>query len=290
MEVLKMALKKKSDDLGFQDTIDEIEEEGYRQLDPNSPITSEDGYVHGEPMLYGYKDKETGILHNTFTYREMDGRDEEAIQKAEVRSNGAKLTNTLVERCVLEIGDFSKKEMGSKKWGDFIRNLNSGELDYMMLKIREISKGSEITFSHKCPRCGTKLDTVMEISDFKCTEFGGEEEIPFELIRGYKDKNGVIHKKGFIRLTNGYDREIITPLMMKNKANAITTLITRVVTFDDGTPVFSDNVKAMSVRDRSYLEKLINDSTYGIDMSFDDVHCPSCDADLSEERYTSDFF
>ena len=43
MEVLKMALKKKNDDLGFKDTVNEIEDSELRQLNLDTPVESEDG-------------------------------------------------------------------------------------------------------------------------------------------------------------------------------------------------------------------------------------------------------
>lgn len=286
-----MALKKKRDDLGFQDAVDAVEEENLRQLDLDAPNVAEDGYIHDEKMLYGYFDEETGTLHNTFTYREMDGRDEEAINKNEVKSNGAKLANVLVERCVVQIGDFKKSDMGTKKWGTFIRNLCGGDLDYMMLKIRALSKGNTVTFTHKCPTCGAKLVTEVDCSDFKCIEFTGDSiHIPFDLPRGYVDKNGVVHKKGTIRIANGFDREIVTPLYRKNKAVATTKLFLRTMELDDGQPVSEECLKNMSVRDRDYLEKLTYDNAYGVDMTFDDLRCSVCDTDLSEVAGQSDFF
>ena len=286
-----MALKKKTDDLGFKETVNSIEDENLRQLDLNTPNVAEDGCIHDEPMLYGYFDESTGTLHNTFTYREMDGRDEEAISKSDVKSNGAKLANILVERCVTEIGTFKKSEMGSKNWGNFIRNLCGGDLDYMTLKIREISKGSTVTFTHKCPNCGTKLITEVDCSDFKAVNFEGDSiYIPFELPRGYVDKKKEVHKTGTIRIANGYDREVVTPLYRKNKAIAITKLLLRTITLDDGTPVSEECIRSMSLRDRDYLEKLIEDKSFGVDMSFEELRCSTCDTDLSEVAGQSDFF
>ena len=286
-----MALKKKTDDLGFKDTVNEIEDSELRQLDLDTPNVAEDGYIHDEPMLYGYYDEETGILHNTFTYREMDGRDEEAINKTEVKTNGAKLANVLVERCVTEIGEFKKSEMGTKNWGMLIRKLCGGDLDYIMLKIRELSKGSTVTFTHKCPNCGAKLITEVECSDFKKTKFSGDSVyIPFDLPRGYKDKNNIIHKKGTIRIADGFDRESITPLYAKNKAVATTKLFLRTMSLEDGTPVSEECIKRMSLRDRDYLEKLIEENSFGIGMEFEDLRCSNCNSDLSDVQAHSDFF
>lgn len=285
-----MAVKKVGAKKNFEETVAQVEAEDMEKINLDTPMTDEDGIVHDVPLLCGYRDPETGELHTTFSYREMDGRDEEAISKGDVRSNGAKLTNVLCERCVVQIGSLTKKECGPKKWGHIIRSMLSGDLDYMMLKIREISKGKTITFTHKCRNCNTKLKTEIGTDELGIIPFGGLEEIPFTLPgRGYKDNNGKYHKEGVLRLMNGYDREVITPLLMKNKAQATTSLIVRTVTFNDDTPVFQDNVKAMSLKDREYLENLSSESVFGVTMELTDIICPTCGYDMSEDGAQSDF-
>lgn len=255
----------------------------------NEVSTDEDGYVRDVELLAGYIDPKTGIKHTTFTYREMNGKDEEAISKADVRSNGGKLVNVLVERCVTEIGTLTKKELGTRAWGELIRNMYGGDLDYMAFKIRELSKGKEVEFSHKCPECGTKLTTVVNTDEFNVMEFKGLDAVPFTLPRGYRDKLGQVHKEGTLRLMNGFDREIVMPLFKKNVATATTMLITRLVRFNDGAIVTNDLVGNMSTRDREYLEKLIKENTFGMDMGFE-ATCTSCGADLSGDAGQSNFF
>ncbi len=284
-----MALKKASATDELEKTLDTIDEEEMRHLNVNTPVADEDGYIRGEKLLAGYIDKD-GVLHDTFDYREMTGKDEEAISKAEVKSNGAKLCNVLVERCVERIGTIDKKEVGQFKWGQIVRDMLGGDLDYMVFKIREISKGTEIEFTHKCPNCGQKLITVMNTDEFKIQPFKGEREIPFELVRGYKDNKGNIHKSGVMRMPNGYDREIITPMFRKNASSAVTTLITRCMTFDDGTIPNSQQVQEMSIRDRDILENIIKENVFGVDTTIEGLICDNCGQDITGELGQSDFF
>ena len=165
-----MALKKANQSTELEKVVDEIESGDIRTLSDEVEV-AEDGYVHDEPLLAGYLDPETGQRHMTFTYREMAGKDEEAINKADVRANGGKMVNVLIERCVKAIGTLTKKELGTKKWSDLIRNLYGGDLDYMALKIRELSKGKEVEFVHKCPQCSTKLTTYINTDEFEITPF-----------------------------------------------------------------------------------------------------------------------
>ena len=278
-------LKKANANDELNKVVNQIEDEYVRNLNDEVEV-DEDGFVHDEPMLAGYVD-EHGTLHNTFTYREMNGRDEEAISKADVRQNGAKMVNILVERCVESIGTLTKKDCGVR-WGSIVRELLGGDLDYMAFKIRELSKGKEVEFTHKCPSCGTKLTTIVETSEFNIKPYMGQSAIDFTLVRGYKDKKGT-HKEGVIRLPNGFDREIVTPLFKKNMSTAMTMLLTRLVSFHDGAIVTQNLVNEMSLRDREILEKIIKENTFGVDTSIDNLTCTSCGQDISGEVGQSNF-
>lgn len=282
-----MAGLKKANNSGndFDKVVSQIEDESTRTLNDEIEV-SEDGLVHDVPLLAGYVDKD-GTLHSTFTYREMNGKDEEAISKADVRQNGAKMVNVLVERCVVQIGTLTKKECGAR-WGTIIREMLGGDLDYMAFKIRELSKGKEVEFQHKCPNCGTKLTTIVNTDEFQIKPFMGQSAINFTLARGYKDGKGEIHKDGVIRLPNGFDREIVTPLFKKNVSTAMTMMLTRLIAFNDGALVTQNNVNEMTLRDREILEKIIKENTFGIDTSIEIV-CSSCGQDISGEVGQSNF-
>lgn len=282
-----MAGLKKStgNDSELTKVVDQIEQETYRTLDDEIEI-AEDGYVHDVPLLAGYTDK-NGVHHDTFTYREMNGKDEEAISKAEVRQNGAKMVNVLVERCVVAIGTLTKKECGAE-WGKIVREMLGGDLDYMAFKIRELSKGKEVEFTHKCPNCGTKLTTIVNTDEFEIKPFMGSYAVEFSLPRGYRDAKGELHKEGMMRIPNGFDREIVTPLFKKNVSTATTMLLTRLISFNDGAFISQSLVNEMSLRDRDILEKIIKENAFGIDTTVE-ITCSTCGADISGEAGQSNF-
>lgn len=280
-----MAGLKKANGSEATKVIEQIEQENMRTLSDEFEV-AEDGCIHDVPLLAGYTDK-NGVFHDTFSYREMNGKDEEAISKADVRANGAKMVNVLVERCVTQIGSLTKKECGAE-WGKIIREMLGGDLDYMAFKIRELSKGKEVEFVHKCPNCGTKLNTTVSTDEFQIKPYMGSASIEFSLIRGYKDGRGEIHKDGVIRLANGFDREIVTPLFKKNVSTAMTMMLTRLISFNDGAMVTQSNVNEMTLRDREVLEKIIKENTFGIDTNVE-IICSSCGTDISGEVGQSNF-
>lgn len=259
-----------------------------RHLDYDTPVMDEDGVVRDVPLLAGYTD-ENGVLHDTFSYREMTGKDEEAINKADIRTNGSKLVNVLVERCVVSIGTLTKKECGAN-WGKIIRSMLGGDLDYMAFKIRELSKGKEVEFVHKCPSCGQKLTTIVSTDEFNIKPFNKMTSIPFELLRGYKDPKGAVHTSGTLRLPNGFDRELVTPLFRKNVSSATTMLLTRLMSFDDGAFVSQAQVGNMSLRDRDTLEKILKENSFGVDPTIEGIICDNCGQSLEGELGESNFF
>ena len=235
---------------------------------------SDDEFVF--EMLAGYKDKD-GVIHKEFTLREMTGKDEEAIHKPDVKSNGSKVVSVLLSRCVTRIGTLTPKSLGKQKWEELIKSLLTGDQDYMLIQLRKMSIGDEIELNHVCPNkdCKAKLNTVLSIDELEVIPFSGERVIEFELPRGYKDKKGVLHKTGTLRLPTGLDREVLTPLAKTNLAKAETVMLTRLCKFDDGAYIDDDVMGSLSIRDREYLQKLLQEHFFGVKLETE-ITCDSC--------------
>ena len=248
---------------------------------------NEDGETEKFNLLAGYIDKD-GNHHTTFTLREMTGRDEEAISKSDVKQNGAKLIATLLERCVLSIGTLTRKSVGGEAWKEVIRELLVGDQDYMLIKLRELSMGGEIEVTHTCPYCKESLKTLLDVSELDIIPFSGQRAVPFSLPKGYRDKKGVLHREGTLRLPTGQDREILTPIARKNVAQASTLMLTRLCKFEDGLYVTEDIMRDLTVRDREYLQKVLQENLFGINLEID-VTCTGCGEDFKGNLNTTNF-
>ena len=235
----------------------------------------------------GYTDSE-GVRHKTFTVREMDGKDEEALSRKDLASNTAKMMNVLLSRCVTSIGTLTPEGMGAKEWENVIKGLYVGDQDVAILKIREVSIGGTLTFNSECPVCGRPLTTEVDVDEIPVIEFKGEEKIPFSLPSGYSDKNGELHKEGTIRLPKGADREILVPIGVQNSARARTMMLTRLVEFNDGTFVSPEIMSSLSIRDRKYLNDLLEENLFGIDTDVP-VICTECGAETKVSFNASNF-
>lgn len=240
-------------------------------------------------FLAGYTDKD-GVTHREFELREMTGRDEETLRKADANKNPSKAIRELLERCITRIGTYTRSNCPGSKWGDIIKHLVVFDQDYALMQLRKISMGKEITVEHVCPNpeCKAKLETIFDIDELEIIEFKGEREKSFELPKGYIDKDGVVHKTGTIRLPVGLDREILTPLAKQNQAKATTSMLTRLCKFSDGIPVTEDVMSDLTVRDRKYLMDLLEEQKFGYELSVE-VECDSCGESFKGSLNSSNF-
>jgi uncharacterized Zn-finger protein len=270
-----------------EETVNEDEER--KEISYSSTIQVDDDGISEElPLLAGYID-ENGTTHSTFRIREMDGRDEEAMGDANSnRDNPSKTLGQLVERCTVSIGTIQKKEVELNVWRNIIKSLLVGDIDFIALKIKELSLGKEIEATHVCPYCGESLRTFVDVNEFETVPFKGDREVKFMLPKGYRDSKG-LHKSGRMRLANQLDREILTPIARKNLGKGNTLLLTRLCEFDDeGIKVTEEVMKSLVVRDREYLAKLSKENNFGIDPSTT-VECPHCQKEFRGAMSVSNF-
>ena len=245
-------------------------------------------YTEINNFLKGYKD-ENGVMHTEFEYREMNGTDEEAIAKPKVKSSGSMVTRVILERCITRIGSIEKESVKPSEWTNIIQSLAIGDQDFAMLKIREISLGDEFEVSHKCPSCKTKINSVFTLDELPLIPYSGVEEIEFELPRGYKDKEGTVHKFGVLRHATGLDREALDKVVTQNPSMANTLLLARCIKSLGTAPITDDLLRNLSMRDRNYLFSLIRDTSFGYDVSDFEIECPSCERELSISFNQTDF-
>ena len=289
-----MAIKKvKSKGDGF-DELNEFPASFDEEPKLSDVIFDEDGISEERRLLCGVTFD--GVKHSTFTFREMTGADEEAISKGELRSNPAKIYHVLLERCVMSIGTLTKKDLGPRAWADLMRNMYVGDQDWIMFTIRAASLGREFKVSHVCPNsdCKTKLTTYVDVDEIGVRHFMGSEDLEFVLPKGYKFRNRdgstTVFIHGRMRLSNGADREVLTPVFRKNPGLAKTMMLTRLVSFsDESAPPVTDNVmKDLTTSDRNYLTELLQEHDFGLDGRIDCV-CSTCGEEFQGDLTGADF-
>lgn len=243
-------------------------------IEDEALYAEEDGYLVGQ-FSKGYRD-ENGNLHRLFVYRDMTGEDEEALGKPNIKNDSYKIAETMLTRCIMQIGDIDKKKLSADAWKEVIKSLAIGDQDIAILRIREEAIGTEIHVKHGCSHCGTTLDTIIETNELKIVPYGGQDEIAFELPKGIRDKEGKLCKKGIVRLPDGNDRQMLSDMASKDVSRANSLLLVRsIVSLDGMSVITNDTVTKMSIKDRKYLLDLIKDNAFGVDTTVE-ITCPNC--------------
>ena len=228
-------------------------------------------------FLAGYTDSE-GVTHKTFTLREPNGKDEEAMQK-DFNTNPSRAVSTLLARICTSIGTLTRESVGGmQNWEKIIKDLYIGDIDYMIYCARIVSYGEDypIRVTHQCPQCKAKLDTEISMQEVTINEFKGKYEIPFTLPKGYVDRDGNVHREGVLRLPKSLDREILYPIVKKNNfAKVNTFMLTRLCRFNDGFRVDDDVISHLVIKDRRYLDSILEENTFGIKTDIE-IECPEC--------------
>lgn len=245
-------------------------------------------YTEINNFLKGYRDEE-GVLHTEFEYREMTGADEEAIAKPKVRENSAIVTRVFLERCLVRIGTIEKAKVKPNEWTSIIQSLAVGDQDFAFMCIRELSLGGDIEVAHKCPHCSTKIESVFATEELPLVPYNGLDEIEFELPKGFRDKEGVVHKYGVLRHATGLDREVLSKLITQNPSLANTLLLTRCIKSLGEIKITDETFRQLSLRDRNYLFKVIKENAFGYDVTNFDIECPNCGKNLSISFNQTDF-
>lgn len=234
-------------------------------------------------FLKGYTNAE-GILYDEFELRSMTGKDEEYVAK-NAKINPSKLMKGLLMRCTLSIGEYTPK---SPEWESIFDELYTGDLDYMLIKLRVLSVGEEFKIGVKCPECKNTLESYVTEDDLTVLPYVADS-LPFTLPVGYEDKKGEVHKEGILRISKGIDRELITPIALKNAPQGLSMMYARLVTFDDGLNISPDVISSLSLKDRNYLRETLEDIDFGIDSKIT-LTCPECGEEFITTFSPQNFF
>lgn len=231
----------------------------------------------------GYTDH-NGKIHNLCEISEMLGSDEEAITDKKVASNPAGVITTLLSRKIVKLGDIERVTPA------MVKSMYTADRDAILLGIRKLSLGNEMKFvTQDKGGCGEKSEVVVDLEHDiptvtwadvieKHPELKGEPIgfIPFELPVGYEDNDGIVHKRGVIRLTTGDIEERLATMIRQNPGKANTAMMTACIqSLGDLKTVDTRVLREMTRRDREYLTNLMREYKCGPDFT-KEIECPFC--------------
>lgn len=238
----------------------------------------------------GYTDGD-GAVHRTVTMRKMTGREEAILADSKNRNNGGRLVTSLLHSCITQIGDQPSNGRAA------VSQMYSADRNYLLLRLRSITFGSELPASYTCPSCGQSFDQPEDLDELpvRALADGDEpEHIVVELEDGYVDRDGQVHTALTLRLPTGADEEAAAGKMRENPSLGKNALLARcMISLGDlprhrvealGPKIMSD----LTMTDRRRIDRAMNDAAPGVDL-VRELECPSCGKEFSASLDLSRF-
>src|SRR6476660_2164754 len=106
----------------------------------------------------GYTDGE-GSTHRRVVLRKMTGREEAILADRKYARNGGKLVTELLHSCVVGIEGLEPNGRGP------VAGMFSADRNYLLLRLRSITFGSELDATYTCPGCGESISTLEDLDE-----------------------------------------------------------------------------------------------------------------------------
>lgn len=225
----------------------------------------------------GYTDDE-GRLHRTVVLRKMTGREEAILADRRNQRNGGRLITELLHSCVVRLGELPQNGTGP------IAGLYSADRNYLLIKLRSITFGPELSAEYNCPSCGEAMRVTEDLDELPVralTDGESPEEIKIELEDGYVDRDGQVHTALTLRLPTGQDEEAVAPQTRQNASLGKNALLARCLkSLGDiprhrlealGPKILAD----LTMSDRRLIDRALNQAAPGIDL-VRELECPHC--------------
>jgi hypothetical protein len=232
-----------------------------------------------------------GNVHRSGLMRKMTGRDEAILTDRANQRNGGKLVTDLLTSCIVELGDL--KQVTPK----LISKMYSADRNYLLVRLRVITFGPELTANYKCPSCGYAWETVEDLDELPVTRTESAEDadgIVVELEDGYEDKNGMVHTAVTMRLPTGEDESAVAPQMRRNPTHGKNALLARCLKSLGEMPehrlrAIGPKILAdLTMSDRRLIDRALNTAAPGIDL-IRPLDCPSCGHEFKQSLDMSNF-
>ena len=217
----------------------------------------------------------TGGVIRTAEVRELNGEDEEIVSRT---GSTAKALNALLERGLIKIGN-------EEVTRDHLDQLLSGDRDAILIGIRTITFGSELSVTVRCSNCNQQQQIVIDLLT----------DVPSkELKDAVNDRNWVVEtKKGAVTvaLPNGVVQKKLMDNIDKTAAEVNTILLSGCITSINGAPsIGARTALSLGMADRNKIIDEILNRNPGPRLGEVKKTCQACGEDIPLPLSLTDLF
>ena len=208
----------------------------------------------------------TGEVLRVAEVRELNGKDEEAIARAE---NIGKALLTILKLGTVKIGEMPAED-------SVLDNLLSGDLDAILLGIVRTTFGNDIEVPTLCSKCGEYKTVSVDIT----------ADIPSKILTDpINDRVFTVQGKKnvfTVRLPSGHTQKQLINNADKNEAEQTTILLESTVIRIDDSPVYSKvQIQNLGILDRQKIVEQLTSRVAGPQFSDITVTCPDCEGEVT---------
>lgn len=239
-------------------------------------------------LLPGGHADEGGVLHREVELAPLSGREEEFLADSGKPASAA-LVTAILSRCIRRLGTISPV---SEK---VTRNLLVADRQYLLLKLREVTFGSQVQATILCPwpDCGKRVDIDFSIKDIPVKESGDKGptyKMQLSPTATFIGDHGEEYREIIFRLPNGGDQEVISPLISKNEAKALAMLLKRCIQSIGPLKNLGDEwISRLSPMARMEIEKQMEAVAPKVELTMG-AFCPECGREFTLPFDPQEFF
>jgi len=201
-------------------------------------------------------------VYNKVEVRELTGYEEDILFNVRTKLSYAKRLVKAIESCVVKIGDITDRE----KISQLVNKLTLGNVWYLFIRLRILTFGDAYVVEAVCSNlaCGQKQKLAVNLSELEVKKGSGEQSKKVKL----SDGREVELRPEFIGDEHAWiiveQREDIPSHVILGRVYAI-----------DGKRVGLQDIKALSMKDRTKLRREIENLEGGVDDTVI-ITCKAC--------------
>jgi hypothetical protein len=234
-----------------------------------------------------------GVRYREVVIDEMTGIDEENLASPKINNNGAKAITMLLRRCIQEIVGVVPQK--TNRMGliseDVIRNMYAADRDFLVLCIKGLSDGLDISGDVDCTECGRPQFREFNFGELDVYEWdeGHDTIVEIELPKGFYDqKTSKYYNQVKWRLPTGKTQEKLASCKRNEVASYM--IASGIVSVDglEYTPSLHD-VRMLTLKDRNAFAESILECSVGVDTDLE-FECGDCGSTFNKEVDIMGFF
>ena len=237
----------------------------------------------------GFTD-EAGHVHRSAWLRKMRGHEEALLLDPTITAG--RLVTELIRSCLVRLGDLESIDI------DVVAGLYTADRNYLLLELRRITFGDRLIEAYYCPRCGSEVSVVEDLSEIEVRRLGEDEalsDIDVMLEDGYVDRQSTAHKEVRLGLPCGRDEEFVSPMMEKDPLKAQDALLLRCIRRFGTLPKSALEaygvkiLRDLTLGDRQRLQRAFAEQAPGVNFERS-ISCGQCSAAFEGVMDLSGFF